>query len=181
MNNGSTIPKISDEVKESCLVMLLLGFEQSEIATRANVNFNTLRGWVKKGNWLKRKEEYDKLQAELHPVEKKTIVKAFAGKDREQAKKIFLEKSGEMAAEDIAHWTDTLTPDERLENATNIAALNGAHRKNLALDEEKENGERGHISLHFLTHADSENFVKLLPTANVKEIEDKPNEPTAAP
>lgn len=159
--------------------MLLLGFEQSEISSRTGVNFNTLRGWVKKGNWLKRKEEYDKLQAELHPVEKKTIVKAFAGKDRETAKKIFLEKSGEMAAEDISHWTDEMTPAERLENANGIAPLAALHRKTFELDKEKENGARG--MLHFLMNANQPGFVKLIDEDKVKTIEDKPNEPTAAP
>lgn len=172
----SAIPRIPQETRLDCLQLYIIGFEPFEIGQRTGINENTIRGWVMKEKWNDRRKKHEQLNLEKHPIEERPLIKAFA-KEKGNLKKQFVEKAGEMAVKDMEYWADTLGPEDRLEVATNIAALNGAHRKNLSLDEEAE-GDKSHISLTFLTRANEEGFVRVLEPEKVKQIENHA-EPTA--
>lgn len=162
----SSIPKIPPEVQQDAFFLFCHHVEQKDISELLEINFNTLRQWVLKGKWTERRKKNEELMAQLRPPDERPIVKAIA-RSRADAKKIFEEKSGTIAAADIEHWADKMNPEERLAAAANIKALNETHRKNLSLDEEAQT-ERGHISLTFLTNPS----VKMLDETKVKQIED---------
>lgn len=162
-------PKIPPETKEDAYFLFCQRLEPVKIAEILEINFNTLRQWIMKGKWTERRKKNEELMEQIKPTDKRPIVVAMA-RTRAEAKKIYEEKSGTIAAEDIEHWTEKMNPEERLAAAPGIAALNGVHRKNLGLDEEAQT-ERGHISLTFLTKANEPGFVRLLDESKVKQIE----------
>lgn len=166
----SEIPKIPPETKEDAWLLFCHHISEKEISEILEINFNTLRQWVMKGKWPSRREKIEATMKQLRPPDERPIVKAIA-RSRVDAKKIYEEKSGAMAADDIEYWADKMDPETRLAAAPNIKALNEAHRKNLGFEEESQS-ERGHISLNFLTNADT--MVKLISPAKVKELPDAP-------
>ena len=105
------------------------------------------------------------------------IVQAVIEANRDGLREKFRATTGEMAVKDAEYWAK-MTPQKRLKEASGIAPLNKVHRDNLDLSKEQaEAGSGGHISLTFLSQADSPGMVKVIdvPT-ETQRIEDIQNE-----
>jgi hypothetical protein len=163
-------PSLADPEKHQCFLLYLVGFGAAEIEQRTGVRADRIRKWSERDGWPTQREHYENLLREKNPTVQQPIVQSVVRAAKGERKKEYLEKSGQIAIDDVAFWTG-LPPEMRLAAADKIAAANKMHRDNLGLNEEAEAGTHSHISLHFLTQADNEGMVRLLPE-KVKEIED---------
>lgn len=163
---GHAIPHLTNPMKHQCFLMYLAGFGPAEIEEKTKIPANRIRQWMFRDKWAEQRKEYEDFLSEKNPIASQPIVEAVKASGKGDIRKTFVEKAGKMAKEDIEHWADKMLPEERLEKAQSIAALNGTHRKNLELDVEAENKERGHITLTFLNNPD----VKIIDSEKVKEI-----------
>lgn len=162
----------SDDVeKQQCfLLFAALGMEASEIEERTGIPANRIRQWMLREKWRDQKEMMENHKKNSRPAIEQPIVKAVINSRKGELREKFVANTGEMAAEDSEHWKQ-LSPEERIVVAPAIASLNGVHRKNLSLDAEEENKERGHIVLSFLNRANEPGMVKPISPEKIKEIE----------
>lgn len=164
-------PSLTDPQKHQSWLMWIVGFGPDEIEQRTGIPSGRIRVWACREKWTEQRKQYEELMKEKHPPQSQPIVQSVIRAKKGELRKTFLEHTGEMAVDDAKHWSG-MDPQERLVVAPAIASLNGVHRKNLGLEDESESGEKSHISLHFLTQADSPGMVRLLDSSKVKEIED---------
>lgn len=161
---------LGDAEKHQAFLMFLSGFPPVEIARRTGLSHDVVKQWATRGKWNEQKRELENYHSEKNPPMAQPIMKAVANSRKGELRKKFLENTGEMAAEDAEHWKN-LDPQERLVVAPAIGALNNVHRKNLGLEDEDDDREKGHISLTFLSQSSQPGFVKLIEPEKVKEIE----------
>jgi len=128
-----------------------MGWTAAEIEERSGVRADKIRQWTFRDKWAEQKQAVEKAHNKKHPPMESPILKVVANSRKDEIKKEFLERSGEVAVKDVRHW-EKMDPEERLVAAPAIAALNKVHRDNLELNKEEENNEKGHISLTFLTN-----------------------------
>lgn len=155
MNPKSFIPTIDETEKHAAWALYMGGFDAGEITAQlTDLNINTLKSWISQDGWAKERQAVNAARAAKNPPHESPMVKVFAPDKKAENVKIFKEKTGEIAAADAKHWAEEMKPKDRLNAAEKIAALNKAHRSNLDLDAEAP-GERGHISLTFLSNPDA--------------------------
>lgn len=170
-NMESFIPAIDESEKHACYVLYMAGFVAEEIVSEVGVNVNTLKAWITKDGWFRKREEINVARKKKNPPEEHPLAKMLAPDRAEKNIKRFKEVAGEIAVEDIEHWRD-LNPQERLVVATAIGTLNKVHRSNLDLDKEEPGGKSA-INISFLNNPGA---VTVIEESPVKMIENDKDE-----
>lgn len=142
---------VGDREYRECFLLYAMGWTAAEIEERSGVRADKVRQWVCRDSWKEQKEAVEQAHTKKHPPMESPILKVVANSRKDELKKEFMERTGEIAVDDVRHW-GKMAPEERLVVAPAIAALNKVHRDNLELNKEEENNEKGHISLTFLTN-----------------------------
>lgn len=169
MSSDSYIPAIDESEKHACWALYMGGFTADEIVAEVGVNINTLKAWITKDGWFRKREEINAARKKKNPPEEHPLAKMLAPDKLAKNVERFKEVAGVIAVEDIEHWRD-LKPEERLVVAPAIGTLNKMHRSNLDLEKE-EAGGRSAINISFLNNPGA--VVELVDDAPpVRELED---------
>lgn len=167
-------PDATDVEKTQCYHLYMQGWTAKNLVDECNIDYHKIKNWIFNDSWNSQKDYFDSFKSKRSPhITEQPAIKAVITANRDERRKEFLEHTGKMAVEDAKHWA-SMTPDERLEVAPNIAALNKVDRDNIgANDDTDEKGGKGHISLTFLTQANEPGMVKVIDAPmEVQRIED---------
>lgn len=154
-------PPQSDNMKHEVYQLYLMGWKAPELAALAKEPVGKIYNWISAGRWNERKDYYDRLNSKKNPEKAQPIVRAVIQANRDGMREKFKEISGQIALEDIEDWSK-LTPKERREEAAAIVPLNKMHRDNIELNKDSEAGTGSHISLTFLSQADTPGMVTVI-------------------
>lgn len=169
-------PSENDTVKHECYQLYLMGWKPEELAELAKKTVKIIYNWIFVGRWAERRDYFDRLKSKKRKEANAPIVRAVIQANRDGLREKFRATTGEMAVKDAEYWAK-MTPQKRLKEASGIAPLNKVHRDNLDLskeDREGAAGSGGHISLTFLSQADSPGMVKVIDVGSeTQRIEDK--------
>lgn len=169
------LPPIGDAAENGCFSLYIAGWKPSEIEQEAGVNGNTLRSWIMRGKWAEKKADIDALRLKRNPPLSQPLIRAVVKADKGALREKYLELAGVAALENMEHISTKMKPAERLESATNIAAIGKHDRDQLGLSKDDASSERSLISLTFLTNPG----VRILDETKVKEIEHYAESPTS--
>lgn len=169
----SPIPPVNETAEHHAFLLYVSSPELTleEIAAMVGENANTVRVWKFRRKWDKGLAEIRSMLAARRPPKEEPHVLA-AVESRDEIAKDY-EGNMQRAAKKFGKHVVTMEPEEMLEHAPKIDAMDKVNGRRLKLDEPETAGHGGHISLTFLGAA-AEGSVRIIDATPKKLLDSVP-------